>query len=121
MTVRGSRGVWVVAAVLALALALAVAPAWGASGGSNAKPAKLDAARLGPVRTGNGIVQAVRAHAIVVRLLDGRTLVVPVGPRTAVVVNGARSALASVQPGFVVTFTARAGGPALEVKASGGA
>ena len=65
------------------------APAWGASGGAHAKPSKLNAARSGPVRTGNGIVQAVRAHAVVVRLLDGRTLVVPVGPRTAVFVNGA--------------------------------
>jgi len=121
MTVRGSRGVRVVVALLALALALAAAPAWGASGGANAKPAKLDAARLGPVRTGNGIVQAVRPHAVVVRLLDGRTLVVPVGPRTAVLVNGARAQLTDVRPGFVVMFKARARGAALTLRASGSA
>ena len=120
MTARRSRGVGLLLALLALALAMAAAPAWGASGDALAKPQKLNAARSGPVRTGNGIVQAVRAHAIVVRLLDGRTLVVRVGPRTAVVVNGARTALASVQPGVVVSFTARAGEPALEVRASGG-
>jgi hypothetical protein len=121
MTVRRSRGVGLLAALLALALAVAAAPAWGASGDAQAKPQKLDAARSGPIRTGNGIVQAVRAHAIVVRMLDGRTIVVPVVPRTVVIVNGARSGLAGVQPGFVVSFTARAGGPALEVRASGGA
>lgn len=119
MTVRGSRGVRVVVALLALALALAAAPAWGASGGANARSAKLDAARLGPIRTGNGIVQAVRPHAVVVRLLDGRTLVVPVGSRTAVVVNGVRAQLTDVRPGFVVMFKARARGAALTLRASG--
>src|SRR5262249_952821 len=92
-----------------------------ASGGAYAKPAKLDAARLGPVRTGSGIVQAVRPHAVVVRLLDGRTLIVPIGPRTTVFVNGASAGLADVRPGFVVTFRARGRGAALTLRASGAA
>src|SRR5262245_41036903 len=107
MTARGSRGGGMVAVLLALALAVAATPAWGASGGAHARSSKLVAARLGPIRTGNGIVQAVRAHAVVVRQLDGRTVVVPVGPRTVVTVNGANAGLAEVQPGFVVTFKGR--------------
>jgi hypothetical protein len=64
-------------------------------------------------------VQTVRAHSVVVRLLDGRTVVVPVGGRTVVVVNGARSPLAAVQPGFVVSFTGRGGKTALSLRATG--
>src|SRR5262245_23899862 len=119
MTARGSRGVGLVVALVALALAVTAAPAWGASGGALAKPHKPGAARPGPIRTGNGIVQAVRAHAVVVRLLDGRTVVVPVGARTVVLVDGARSSLSAVTPGFVVSFTGRSGRPALSLRASG--
>jgi hypothetical protein len=125
MTARGTRGVGLIAALAAATLALAAAPAWGASArgvsesaGANApRTAKLNAARLGPVRKGNGIVQGVRAHALVVRLLDGQKLVVPVGPRTAVFVNGVRSSLDQITPGSVVTFVARAAGAAVEVRA----
>jgi len=120
MTARGSHGVGLLVALVALALAVAAAPAWGASGDTHAKPQKPNASLPGPVRNGNGIVQAVRPHALVVRLLDGRTLVVPVPPRAVVLVNGARSPLAAVQPGFVVAITAR-GGKAVEIRASGGA
>lgn len=119
MTVRGSRGAGLLVALVAIALAVAAAPAWGASGDAHAKPQKSSAARPGPIRTGNGIVQTVRAHSVVVRLLDGRTVVVPVGGRTVVVVNGARSPLAAVQPGFVVSFTGRARKAALSLRATG--
>jgi hypothetical protein len=118
MTARGSRGVVLAAAALA-AFALAAAPAWAASGGARPSAGQALAARLGPIRSGNGIVQAVRAHAVVVRLLDGRRLVVPVGPRTVVVVNGLRSSLAAVQPGFVVSFTDRDRRPAINLRANG--
>jgi hypothetical protein len=104
----------------AVALALAATPAWAAPGGAGAKEpkgAKLNAARLGPVRGGNGIVQSIRPHAVVVRQLDGRVLRVPVGPRTTVFVDGVRSSLDQVKPGFVVTFAVRAGRAALEVRA----
>ena len=107
-----------VAALLALAFMLAASPAWGASGGASSRSHQLNAARLEPARTGTGIVQAVRPHAVIVRQLDGRTLRVPVGPNTAVFVNGVRSSLSAVQPGFVVTFTARLIGPALKLRAS---
>jgi hypothetical protein len=108
------------AVLLALAPAVAAGPARGASGDARAKPQKPGAARSGPLRNGNGIVQSVRPHAAVVRLLDGRILVVPVGPRTIVLVNGAPSTLAAVQPGFVVSFVAR-GGRVVELRASGAA
>jgi len=121
MTARGLRGVEKAVgtvAALAVVLALAASPAWGASGGATTRSQQLDAARLGPARTGTGIVQAVRPHAVVVRQLDGRVLRVPVGGRTAVFVNGVRSSLAAVQPGFVVTFKLRPTGPAVVVRAS---
>jgi hypothetical protein len=118
MTARGSRGVVLAAAALA-AFALAAAPAWAASGGAKPSAGQAQAARLGPIRNGNGIVQSVRAHAVVVRRLDGSTLVVPVGPRTLVLVNGVRSSLAAVQPGFVVSFTGRAGRAAINLRANG--
>jgi hypothetical protein len=105
-------------ALLALALALAATPAWGASGGATPGPKKLNAARLGPLRTGTGIVQAVRRNAVLVRQLDGRALRVPVGPSTVVFVNGVLSRLGDLRPGFVVTFTVRAGRPATVIRAS---
>jgi hypothetical protein len=120
MTARGSRGITLVVALLALALAVAAAPAWGASGDANAKPNKSKAARPGPDRSGSGIVQAVRPHAVVVRQLDGRVLVVPVAPKTVVIVNGGRSSLGAVQPGFVVSFVVRRG-KVVQLNVSGGA
>jgi hypothetical protein len=119
MTARGTRGIALVLALLALALAAAAAPAWGASGDAQAKPNKSKTARPGPVRTGSGIVQAVRPHAVVVRQLDGRVLVVPVAPRTVVIVNGGRSSLGAVQPGFVVSFVVR-GGKVVQLNVTGG-
>jgi hypothetical protein len=102
-------------------LGLAAAPALAGPGGAGRdkpKLAKPGAARPGPMRIGTGIVQAVRAHALVVRQLDGQTVRVLVGPRTKVFVDGVRASLAGVQPGFVVRFTGRAGGPAQSVQAS---
>ena len=69
------------------------------------EPASSGAARSGPVTSGTGIVQAVRPHAVVVRRARRRALLVLVGPRTAVFVNGVGPALAQVRPGFVVTFS----------------
>jgi hypothetical protein len=121
MKVRGTRGVGVSAALIAAAaLAFAAGPAWGASGGAaagKAGPTKLNAARPGPLVKGTGIAQAVSAHAVVVRQLDGSTVRVPVGPRTAVFVDGVRSSLDQVKPGFVVSFAVRLGRPAIEVRA----
>src|SRR5580765_1790024 len=119
MTARGSRGGWMaVAAVAALAFALGAAPAWGASGGANPTLSQLNAARLGPVRSGTGIVQAVRPHGVVVRQLDGRKFFIGVGARTAVSVNGSPATLADLRPGFVVAFTARSNGMAVTLRAS---
>jgi hypothetical protein len=120
MKVRGTRGVGASAALIAaVALAFAAAPAWASGGAGTGKPgvAKLNAARPGPLVKGTGIAQAVRAHAVIVRQLDGSTIRVAVGPRTAVFVDGARSSLDQVKPGFVVSFAIRLGRPAIEVRA----
>jgi hypothetical protein len=118
MTAWGTRGVGVLAVLMA-ATALAATPALGATGGAGAGAASqvLAAARPGPAQKGTGIVQAVRPHAVLVRQLDGRLVRVPVGPRTVVIVNGVRSSLAAVRPGYVVTFALRARGAAKTVNA----
>ena len=97
---------------LAAVLALAATPAWaapGKPGGKRAKPDKKDT----PARTatteaaasGSGIVQAIRGRVVLVRELDGRVVHVRVGPQTAVYVDGARTGIGKLEPGFVVTFT----------------
>jgi hypothetical protein len=106
------------AVAMIAAFAFGAGPAWGASGDAKPKLSQLNAARLGPVRSGSGIVQAVRSHAVVVRQLDGRKLLVPVGARTAVSVNGSPATLGDLRPGFVVAFTRRARGVALTLRAS---
>ena len=111
------------ALVAALAFAFGATAAWGASGGAKPRLVQLAAARSGSISraavTGSGIVQAVRAHAVVVRQLDGSRIVVPVGPRTSVFLNGAPSSLGALRPGFVVTFTGRPGRAAQSLSATG--
>ena len=66
-----------------------------------------------------GVVQSTGPSSLVLRALDGVELVVPVGPRTRVRLNGLPASLADVRPGFVAV-TVRAGdGPALRVRAFG--
>jgi hypothetical protein len=105
-------------AVALAAATLAAAPAWGSPGAAvrvAAKPeqakgkAKAKAKSVVVVSAGTGIVQAVRARAIVVRQLDGSVLRVPVSARTRVFVDGVRATLGDVRPGFVVQFSGRAG------------
>jgi hypothetical protein len=118
--------------IAAASLAFAAPSAWAAPGGPGAKGpkqpnpgnARSDSAGSGTAGTGTassgtGIVQAVRPHAVVVRELDGRALLVLIGPRTAVFVNGVRAGLGQVRPGFVVTFSGRAGKAAAELRATG--
>jgi hypothetical protein len=93
-------------ALLALVLALALAaPAAAAPGG------KLPVDR--------GIVQSVSALQLVLRSLDGSTLVLQLRPRTQVLVNGAPASVSALQPGFAVTVTHDKQGRVREVDAVG--
>jgi hypothetical protein len=96
--------------------ALAAGPARSAPGAAAAKPKQAGAkqkpkpanAKSLPVEvTGTGIVQTVYRRGVIVRELDGRIVRVPVVARTRVFVDGVRSSLADVEPGFVATFAGR--------------
>jgi hypothetical protein len=106
-------------AALVATLAFAGTPAWASPGGAAAggkpdskpTPAKPEQANTngnsaGVVVTGTGIVQAISGRTVVVRQLDGSVVRVLVGPRTLVLVNGAKGTLADVRLGFVAKFTA---------------
>ena len=123
MTARTARGGGVVMTVavtliaaISLAIAAAPAPAWGASGGAKPRASLFDAARSVPNRAITGIVQAVGAHAVLVRQLDGRSIRVPVGPRANVFVDGSPAQLSDLRAGFVVTISLK--GTRLVVRAS---
>ena len=117
MTARTARGAgMVVTLIAAISIAIAAAPAWGASGGAKPQAGLFDAARSGPNRSVTGIVQAVGAHVVVVRQLDGRSIRVPVGPRASVFLDGAPARLSDLRAGFVVTITLK--GKSLVLRAS---
>ena len=117
MSARTARGAGVVVTLIAaVSLAVAAAPAWGASGGAKPQAGLFDAARSGPNRSVTGIVQAVGAHAVLVRQLDGRSIRVPVGPRANVFLDGAPGRLSDLRAGFVVTITVK--GKSLVLRAS---
>ncbi len=70
----------------------------------------------GPVVTDRGIVQSIASDALVLRALDGSSLVVPVDGRTQVYVGGRTAAVADIQPGSVVTVRAQQAGPAIDIR-----
>ena len=69
-----------------------------------------------PVVTDRGIVQAATPDALVLRALDGSSLVVPVDGRTQVYVGGRAAAVADIQPGSVVTVRYQQAGPAIDIR-----
>jgi len=94
-------------ALLVFLLALVVAaPAAATPGG----------ARL-PVDS--GIVQSVSPLQLVLRSLDGSTVVFQIRPRTVVLVNGVPATVSALQPGFAATVTHDQRGRAREVRAVG--
>jgi hypothetical protein len=120
MKARGTCAAGASLAAIAAAGLLVASPAWAASGRGGPdkpRPAKAGAARPGPLVRGTGIAQAVRSHVVLVRQLDGRAFRVRVGPRTTVLVDGARASLDQIKPGFVVSFAMRVGRAATEVRA----
>ncbi len=66
-----------------------------------------------------GIVQSVSGSELVLRQLDGGTVVLAVGPATGVRVNGLPATLADVLPGFVAAVAHDGDAPALSVRAFG--
>jgi hypothetical protein len=66
-----------------------------------------------------GIVQSAGPSSLVLRALDGVELVVPVGPRTRVRLNGRPATLADVRPGFVAEAVSNGSGPAVRVRVLG--
>lgn len=125
MTERMRRVTWLLASALAAALVLAATPAWaasGAPGGNAAKPEKKDpppqTTTTVTTESGSGIIQAIRGRVVLVRELDGRVVHVLIGPRTVVFLDGVRTGIGRLAPGFVVTFSGAAGEAIAELRAS---
>jgi hypothetical protein len=86
------------------------------TGAGQEKPRVERAGHRGYRQIRRGIVQAVFTRAVVLKQLDGTTLTVPVDARTRVLVDGRRSMLTDVKPGFVAVAVLKPGGPAQELR-----
>lgn len=63
-----------------------------------------------------GVVQAVAASTVLVKQLDGSTVIVPIDHRTQVYINGRSAAWSDVKPGFVLIASWQAGRPATTLR-----
>ena len=113
-----------VLSVSAAAGAVSIAPA-GASrhvGVSEAAHARGAEARslavLSSPRTDRGIVQSVSAGELVLKVLDGSTLVAGIDAKTRVFVNGKRASILAVERGFVAVVTYEPGKRGEKAKAA---
>ena len=70
----------------------------------------------GPVLSDRGIVQSAASDAVVLRALDGSSIVVPIDGRTRVYVGDRPAAAADIQPGSVATVRHQQAGPALDIR-----
>jgi hypothetical protein len=66
-----------------------------------------------------GIVQSVSQLQLVLRSLDGSTLVFQIRQRTVILVNGQPATVAAIQAGFAATVSHDAQGRAREIRAIG--
>ena len=80
--------------------------------------APAGAARLA-LGSDRGIVQSVSPLQLVLRSLDGSTLVFQIRPRTVILVNGQPATVSALQAGFAATVVHDAQGRAYEVRAIG--
>jgi len=80
--------------------------------------APAGAARVG-LTTDRGIVQSVSPLQLVLRSLDGSTLVFQIRPRTVILVNGQPATVSALQAGFAATVVHDAQGRAYEIRAIG--
>jgi hypothetical protein len=99
---------------LAVAAAIGAGPALGDPGGKAPGNPHLPAAPAPPpLPPGKaalqGVVQAVRPDGALIRLLDGSTVNVPLGPDTLVVLDGKSSRLTAIRPGYVLLSLAKSG------------
>jgi hypothetical protein len=69
--------------------------------------------------TDRGIVQSVSPLQLVLRSLDGSTLVFQIRPKTAILVNGQPASTSAIQAGFAATVVHDAQGRAREIRAVG--
>src|SRR6266536_337940 len=85
--------------------------------GSSAK-SRPPAGRDAPTSE-RGVVQSVSANRLVLKALDGSTIVVAINARTRVLIDGKPASIVDVRPGFVAVVTMRgaSGRAALEVDA----
>jgi hypothetical protein len=99
---RRSAGWWVALGAVALAAALALPTASIAAPPVKTTPAgKEPPSHHGQAGSARGIVQSVAARVVVVKELDGTTVLIPVGTSTHVFFDGRRATLAYVRPGLV--------------------
>jgi hypothetical protein len=77
------------------------------------------AAAASRVIVDRGVVQSISSSQIVLRGLDGSTLVFTIAPRTQVLLNGAPAGVSAIQPGFTAQVSHTAAGKALVIRAFG--
>ena len=78
-------------------------------------PAPAPAPR-GPVVTDRGIVQSAESGTLVLRALDGSSIVIQVDARTKIAIGDRPAAATDIQPGSVATVRHQEGGPALDIR-----
>lgn len=66
-----------------------------------------------------GVVQTVEQQRLVLRALDGTDLAFAVDPRTRVLLNGLRTRLGAIRPGYVAEVAHHDAGRAARIRASG--
>jgi hypothetical protein len=77
-------------------------------------------ARLGgPPVLDRGIVQWVSPGQVVLRLLDGNSITITIGPRTKVFLNDTAAQLSAIQPGYVASALHDGNRPAVYLRAVG--
>jgi hypothetical protein len=97
-------------ALLSVAIALAAVAA--AAAFTQSAEAAGVRSPVAHARQARGIVQSISTKAVVLKQLDGSTLIVALDAKTRVFVNGKRASLADVEPGFAAVATWQPGRPA---------
>ncbi len=66
--------------------------------------------------TDRGIVQSAESGTLVLRALDGSSIVIQVDARTKIAIGDRPAAATDIQPGSVATVRHQEGGPALDIR-----
>ena len=82
-------------------------------------PTAVSARRGGAPVVDRGIVQWVSASHVVLRLLDGNSITITIGPRTKVFLNDVAAPLRSVQQGYAASALHDGNRPAVYLRAVG--